>query len=184
MSAEAILAVVGAVAGVGGAGVALAALRDNRHLTAQSDRIQERLAAIEEERRADELADQRREQAELVSSWLEYRMLSDPEIPGYEESTQVVVVKNASDLPIRNVSMWDRTRPDTKVVHTYRDRIDTIAPHETGWRTWRSIKRDEPDPRPVIDFTDAQGVVWHRDDTGLHEGPSRLSGEGDKRLTP
>lgn len=55
MSAEVILGVVGAVAGLGGAGAAVVALRQNSKLATQSDGIQERLVAVEEARRQDEL---------------------------------------------------------------------------------------------------------------------------------
>jgi hypothetical protein len=172
--------VLGVVGGVGGLAGAVA-LWQNGRLAKRSDSIQERLAAIEEARRSDEVAQQRREQADLVSYWLDTRLFEDPEIPEeYREPEvqDVIVIRNASDLPIHKVSVKDRTRLQLAVTFTFKGRIDTVPPHQSATKRWRPTKQVDPDPQPVVEFTDAQGVTWHRDEGGLHEGPSLSSSGG------
>jgi hypothetical protein len=135
-----------------------------------------------------QLADRRTDQARRVCCWpvevVPLRKATERGVQlGHGGGQSVMVrVRNASELPVYEVSVWVRFNysPDAGSMGSH-ERV-VVPPGDTDvWADWVELPEGglADDPYVDITFRDASGQRWQR----LHDGsfgPDRLSPEGRK----
>ena len=105
-----------------------------------------------------------------MSCWIDFEMLYDVDLLASQPTLQRAVrVHNASEQPVLNVAIvadpgWIPGREPEWW-------FDVIAPRTTEVRGWDLDTSGAGEVLPILCFTDAAGVDWHRDRWGrLREG--------------
>jgi hypothetical protein len=138
--------------------------------------------------RARDLDDRERAQARLVSAWVgttEVEWQGPLGVLSRGSEVPAVFIRNNSEQPVYDVGLrpmpYDHSDPADNLATAF---LITLQPGETVKNYWPESPDQPKTRRPLLMFTDANGVTWERDAYRLTVASRRARLLGLHRVTP